>query len=289
MIPKIIHRMWLDKTIDNNLYPPKKYKPLMDTFDKYNPEFKVEFWNMAKVKSLFEYPVIQQYQDTWENLPHHIQKCDMARYFIMYLFGGIYIDLDFTCFKNLSPLLDRELLLVLEPPEHYENGIRLYNGFIGSVPGHQFWLDWLDYISESVLETNDVMETTGPTNFGKFWQQSKYRSIHLVDTCDIIPLYSCYEKPHCLTKKCAERLDKSDRKSGDYYLKLDNYVDNHWINGSGWGNEQLKKNDIVEKMDNLSASTNNGIWIGLAIGLVLLILVFIIFYYLLFHKKIYVK
>ena len=39
---------------------------------------------------------------------------------IIYLFGGIYIDLDFVCVKNLSPLLYRELLLVFEPTEHSE-------------------------------------------------------------------------------------------------------------------------------------------------------------------------
>ena len=58
MIPKIIHRMWLDKIVEDNMVPPKKYKPAIETFDKYNPDFKVEFWNMGKVKSLFnKYPI----------------------------------------------------------------------------------------------------------------------------------------------------------------------------------------------------------------------------------------
>lgn len=289
MIPKILHRMWLDKNIDNNMTPPKRYKQFMETFDKYNPDFKVEFWNMRKVRNLFyEYPIIQKYYDIWENLPHHIQKCDMARYFIMYLFGGIYVDLDFYCFKNLSPLLNRELLLVMEPPEHseiFESGKKLYNGFIGSVPGHPFWLDWLDFIVESLKESTEVMETTGPLNFGRFWEQSKYRHIPLVDTCDILPLYYCYEKPHCLSRKCAYRLNQADRKSPHYYRKLGNYVDTKWTAGSGWGKEQLEEKDLIEGLTTSNDNTGTIIMSGLGIGLIVLVIIFIIIYFAIIRKN----
>lgn len=288
MIPKIIHRMWLDKNIDNNTIVPKKYNKYIESFNKYNPEFKVEFWNRDKINKLFdEYPIIKKYQDVWENLPHHIQKCDMARYFIMYLFGGIYIDLDFICYKNLSPLLNRELLLVMEPPEHseiFEKGKKLYNGFIGSIPGHKFWLEWLDFICESVKGSDDVMQTTGPSNFGRFWENSNYQHIPLVDTCDIIPLYYCYETPHCLSRDCAKRLDQNDLKSTDYYKKLGNYADTTWISGSQWGKEKLTEKDLMEKMTNTNNNNNNmKIWTGLLIALTLLAIIFVIYY--LFFKK----
>src|SRR5438876_687791 len=161
MIPKVIHRMWLDKKIANNNYVPKKYDKFIQSFDANNPDFKVIFWNMDKCKQLFEkYPEINKYKNVWYHLPHHIQKCDFMRFIILYLFGGLYIDLDFMCFKNLSPLLDRELLLVFEPVEHSEMfhdpiKARLYNGFIGSIPKHSFWIDWLDFISESLKKIDD--------------------------------------------------------------------------------------------------------------------------------------
>lgn len=293
MIPKVIHRMWLDKNINNNMVAPKKYNNYIDTFNKYNPDFHVEFWNTEKVLNLFDkYPIIQKYYDTWINLPHHIQKCDMARYFILYLFGGVYIDMDFNCYKNLSPLLNRELLLIMEPPEHseiFEAGRKLYNGFIGSIPYHQFWIDWLDYIVESVKESDDVMETTGPLNFGRFWEQSIYRVIPLVDTCDILPLYYCYDDPHCLTRICENRLDKADRKSKNYHKKLGNYASTHWRNGSGWGKEELTEKDLIENITNLSTDTinstcnNSTFWI--VFGVILLLVVIIVGYILIVNKK----
>ena len=296
-IPKTIHRMWLDNKVSDNTVPPKKYNRFIESFDKHNPEFRVEFWNMNRVKKLFDQDsLIKKYQTVWENLPHHIQKCDMARFIIMYLYGGVYIDLDFRCFKNLSPLLDRELLLVFEPIEHsdFDKTInrKIYNGFIGSVPKHQFWLDWLEFVCESVKKTDDVWLTTGPANFGIFWRQSKYRNIELIDTCDILPIYYCNDT-HCFSRECANRIPEADYLSKNYYQKMGNYVDTLWNAGSGWnsgGKLETLENDNEGKLETLKNDNekiffkqNNYkfMWI---IPLFLLIIIVIIIY-LVFRKK----
>ncbi|AYV85696.1 MAG: glycosyl transferase [Satyrvirus sp.] len=288
MIPKIIHQMWLDKKISNNDYSPEKYKPFINSFREHNPEFIFEFWNMDRAKDLFEkYPEIDKYKNIWYNLPHHIQKCDMARFLIIYLFGGIYIDLDFVCFKNLSPLLDRELLLVYEPVEHseiYKDPIerRLYNGFIGSVPKHKFWLDWLDFILESLKKTDDVMYTTGPINFRIFLNQSKYKNIKLTDTCDIIPLYF-KNGSNYVTRNCVHRNNNSQKIDADYHKKIGNFTHTKWYEGSGWGAEQLdvspEPNIFSHPIDNLSKKSNIG-------GYLLPILFIIIGIFFLMHVKI---
>jgi mannosyltransferase OCH1-like enzyme len=246
MIPKILHRMWLDKTILNNEHAPKKYDRFIKSFDEHNPDFRVMFWNMDKVKKLFDQnSEIAKYKETWYNLPHHIQKCDMARFIILYLYGGLYVDLDFMCFKNLTPLLNRDLLLVLEPPEHSEIWMdpiqaRLYNGFIGSVPKHPFWLDWLDFIVASLKKTSDVMYTTGPVNFRIFFNQSRYSNTPLVDTCDLLPIYLT-NNTNYITRACVGRNQGSKIiKNDNYYKTFGNYAHTKWSEGSGWGNEQLE-------------------------------------------------
>jgi inositol phosphorylceramide mannosyltransferase catalytic subunit len=277
MIPKVIHRMWLDRYETYNTSAPKKYDRSIATFNEHNPEFEVQFWNMARVKNLFEsYPEIAHYQETWTSFPHHIQKCDFARYIILYLFGGVYIDLDFTCFKNISPLLDRELLLVLEPTEHAEaesTGPKLFNGVMGSVSRHPFWLDWLDFIVESVKTSNDVMLTTGPTNFGIFFTQSEYKNTPLIDTCDILPLFYCYEKPHCIAKQCAKRLDPSYHKIEYYHHQLGNYMHTKWVEGSGWGVETLA-DDKIEKFEQSNTTTNTSSNYFTIIAIIILIVLF---------------
>jgi mannosyltransferase OCH1-like enzyme len=53
MIPKIIHRMWLDKKYEKNTRAPSKYDNLIKSFDTMNPDFTSMFWNRHSIKKLF--------------------------------------------------------------------------------------------------------------------------------------------------------------------------------------------------------------------------------------------
>lgn len=275
MIPKLIHRMWLDKNISNNTTAPNKYHKFIESFNRHNPEFKVEFWNMDRVKRLFDtYPIIRKYKHHWETVPHHIQKCDIARFIILYLFGGLYIDLDFMCFKNLSPLLNRELLLVCEPVEHSEIWhdvikCRLCNGFIGSIINHPFWLDWLDFIVVSLKRNpNDVMNTTGPINFRRFYEQSNYRNIQLINTCDILPLYNDNGKVY-LARDC--KYSNSNLVNDGYHKKVGNYVHTKWIEGSGWEFEKPASN-------NTKFNSKRSVYLSILLGLLFIILIVLVYF-----------
>lgn len=286
MIPKIIHQMWLDKNVSNNSSAPEKYDKFISSFNTHNPEFMMIFWNMDRVKKIFdEYPEIIKYKNIWYGLPNHIQKCDMARYIILYLFGGLYIDLDFMCFKNLTPLLDRKILLVREPIEHSGNQTKILNGFMGSIPKYLFWLEWLDFIclslemnktleSESTLFTN-VMNTTGPANFGLFFTRSKYANIELVSTCDIIPLTFSDNGSNKIVGECVFRNNNSNIISDDDYFKhFGNYTHTKWFEGSGWTNE-------INNSTNQSTKIN----ILLIVLIVLFVIVFILLCYIMIYYE----
>ena len=262
MIPKIIHRMWLDRYVSDNIGVPEKYIEFIKSFNLYNPEFTVVFWNMDKIKKLFnDYPELNKYEKIWSNFKYHMQKCDMARYIILYLFGGLYIDLDFICFKNLSPLLNRELLLVPESNENLStNRIRICNGFIGSIPRHPFWIEWMDFICSSILtiekENNssvftNVVNTTGPANFGLFFAGSRYKNMKLVSICDIIPLSYSFGGSNKIVKECAHRNYGSEviNDINDYHKHFGNYTHTRWYEGSGWINEK-KENRLTEQFIN---------------------------------------
>lgn len=281
MIPKILHRMWLDKSLSNNLTAPKQYDKFVSTFNIRNPDFKILFWNMERINNLFDiYPEIQKYKLLWNKLQYHIQKCDVARYIILYLYGGVYVDLDYTCFKNLSPLLNRELLLVYESAEIKPKDIKsISNGFMGSISKHPIWLEWLDFIDLSLHKISNsknsifgnVMNTTGPHNFGTFFVNSKYSDIELVDTCDIIPL--TYEIPNKIVKECIHRNNNSPIiTTDDYYKHFGNYTHTKWLEGSGWMKEHFS--DQSDTKQNYSLN-NSKIFIVLFI-IIIIIIIFII-------------
>lgn len=268
-IPKIIHQMWLDKYVTNNTVAPPRYNPFIKSFIDYNPEFKYVLWNINKVKKLFKIPELRKYKNIWLSFPHHIQKCDMARMLVIYMYGGIYVDLDFTCFKNLSPLLNRELLLVLEPIEH--DGVvdrKLFNGFFGSVPKNKFFLDWLDYVCECLKKDTSVHNTTSPENFRKFYNQSGYK-VNFVDTCDIIPLYSDSKGNNYISKDCKIKHNLGLITDNFYTKLLNNYTHTKWKEGSGWGAEHLE----IHSTNKLKIKTLSILFVILICIIILIILI----------------
>src|SRR5947209_3295412 len=106
-IPKLIHHMWLQKgSIDLN-EPPERYKSFVESFHKCNPNFQFVFWNKKKVRELFQQ---NEQLKPWRHfyfhtLKFHIEKCDFARYALLFVYGGLYVDLDFQCLKPLHKLL----------------------------------------------------------------------------------------------------------------------------------------------------------------------------------------
>ena len=38
----------------------------------------------------------------YDGYPSYIQRCDAARYFIVYHHGGVYVDLDIECFRPFA-------------------------------------------------------------------------------------------------------------------------------------------------------------------------------------------
>ena len=242
--------MWLDKKNESTLnICPLKYKKYMETFKDHNPEFIFIFWDMKKVIDLFDNPnyiEIKKYKEMWYNFKHHIQRCDFARYIIIYLFGGLYIDLDFRCFKNLSPLLlNRELLFVYEPTEHnYGNENKIANGFIGSIKNNNFWIELMDHIQD-LPDKSNAMETTGPIRFSLFINANeKYKNVkNFVSTCDLIPL----NDKLMLANGCGN-ISENNININTYYLKLNNYTDTLWNEGSKWWLDDISFEHKEDKM-----------------------------------------
>ena len=67
---------------------------------------------------------------TYLSYPYPIQRFDVIRYFILYHHGGIYLDLDVGCRRDLSPFLAFDAVLPHTHPVGVSNDVMM------SVPGH---------------------------------------------------------------------------------------------------------------------------------------------------------
>lgn len=92
-IPKIIHQIWLGSPF------PKRYKKWQAQIKKLHPDWEYRLWTDKDVESL-------KLVNTriYKKARNYGEKSDIARYEILYRFGGVYLDCDIEGFKNLNSL-----------------------------------------------------------------------------------------------------------------------------------------------------------------------------------------
>lgn len=99
MIPKIIHQLWFTT---NNL--TEKYWAWRVSFMVHNPDFEFRLWSIADILKLDMPDVCRKIME--HPKVHWVLKTDVARWIILYQFGGIYADTDVECKKPLSVFLN---------------------------------------------------------------------------------------------------------------------------------------------------------------------------------------
>lgn len=217
-VPRIIHQMWYDKTKDNNTTPPesrKSYIDYMNSWREIHPNYDYVFWNKSMVNELWTHPELSKYKEFFASIHVHIEKCDFARYAILYLYGGVYIDLDFVCFKSIDRLRTNveDVGLVREPKTHFSTKYRyITNGFMMSAPNSRFWIDLMDYIMIHYRPGKNPVDNTGPGIIDEFYNTSEY-NVRFIPTEFIIPV---------------------DKTGKDISNGVQPYCKTIWEDGTGW-------------------------------------------------------
>ncbi|KAH7127360.1 nucleotide-diphospho-sugar transferase [Dactylonectria macrodidyma] len=106
-IPRIFHQTAAtDKVPDAWV---ASHKSCQDAYSK----FEYKYWTDEKARDFID-TEYNWFLDTWDNLPFNIQRADAIRYFVLYHFGGIYLDMDTLC-NNTIPFA----LLEADGTEHH--------------------------------------------------------------------------------------------------------------------------------------------------------------------------
>jgi mannosyltransferase OCH1-like enzyme len=159
MIPKIIHQIGPK---DKNLWHPiwkRGHESWKRNFPQ--PEFKNILW---EDKDQIDNLIKNEFSNHWEyyqQLPMHMLKIDFARLCILYLYGGIFADLDFYCYSNFySELIDDLYVL-----ESFENEYTIVeNPLMAASPKNHFFLDCLEKSKENykILEETKIFTIDDP-------------------------------------------------------------------------------------------------------------------------------
>ena len=93
-----IHQSWSTETL------PAKYLTLKIKNKKFFKDWKYKLWTDDQNKFFIKnkYP---SFYKIYENYNHYINKVDAVRYFYLYEYGGLYMDLDVMIIKDITNLL----------------------------------------------------------------------------------------------------------------------------------------------------------------------------------------
>jgi hypothetical protein len=121
-IPKVIHYCWFGP---NPL--PDIFEKCFESWKKYCPEYEIKFWN----EDNFDFGE-NEYLKKAKKFNSYSKLSNLARWIIIYLNGGVYLDIDVELIKPLDELLNYEGFLGFEATNKINTGL----GF-GFVKGHQ--------------------------------------------------------------------------------------------------------------------------------------------------------
>lgn len=106
-IPPIIHFIWFQNLYDSHLDVseiPTHGSKAPEHCQSRNANFTVNVWNATAARNLIE-EHYEWFLPTYDGYKHPIQRVDAFKYFVLWHYGGIYMDLDIDCRRPLDPLL----------------------------------------------------------------------------------------------------------------------------------------------------------------------------------------
>lgn len=164
VIPKIIHQTWKTTEV------PEGWKGAQQSCIDLHPDYEYILWTDEMSRNFIadNYPWFLPYFDAY---PFNVQRADVIRYFVLYHYGGNYIDLDDGCRQRLDSLLYYPVWVRRTDP------VGVSNDVMGSVPHHPYFeliiqnLEknaksyWLPYLT--------IMLSTGPLSISFLWEKYK--------------------------------------------------------------------------------------------------------------------
>jgi hypothetical protein len=177
IIPLKVYQTWHTHDLPNHM------KKVIEHNKKINPEFEFIIYDDNDCREFiikyFDFDIIQAY----DSLKPGAYKADLWRYCMLYIKGGIYMDIKFICVNGfkLITLTENEFfptdVVISEYPNNEHKAV--YNGFMVSLPGNKYLLNAIHKVVENVKNKYygiSPLDPTGPIMFGHFFDYEKKKN-----------------------------------------------------------------------------------------------------------------
>ena len=146
-IPKLIHYIWLGtRPLDSTSIK------CMETWKKYLPDYQVIKWDDEKCKEIING---NKYASQALAAKKYAFVSDYIRVYVLYHYGGIYMDTDVQIYKNIDCFLNEEAFSC------FENATQIPTALMASSKGNE-WMGALlhDYDNREFVDSDGNMDLT---------------------------------------------------------------------------------------------------------------------------------
>lgn len=194
VVPRLIWQTWKDSEV------PEEWREGQLSVIRANPGWRYTLLTDADNREICA-RYFPEYLATYDAFPHAIQRADAIRYVILYLFGGVYLDLDYRALRGFDSIdLDRSVgdgaAAALSANSMFGRR-NLTNSFmVAGAARDPFWLRVLDETSRCVPPWADLVAhtrifwTTGPWALGRASRAmpGAVKPLDVTAPCDICSL-----------------------------------------------------------------------------------------------------
>jgi mannosyltransferase OCH1-like enzyme len=168
LIPKKIYQSWKSKDL------PEKMAQIVQKTKEMNPEYDYELWDDKDCRQFLLDNFGQNYANAFDILIPGAFKCDFWRYAILYINGGVYMDMDMVPEVPFREMLGKDDQFVsiadLESSGFLKMIVNLpgiFQSFIACRPGHPIMKKSLELAFASIVmrrtDPATSLSITGPT------------------------------------------------------------------------------------------------------------------------------
>lgn len=203
----IIHQIWMQG--EANL--PPKYRAYATRLRELNPEMPYRLWSEPELERVCA-SISPRCHQAWRACRYMHQRVDFGRYCLVYVYGGVTVDMDAKPLKPFKPLLDRlprDALVVSRFP------VNTVEASLLSMQRQTWWLNNATLIAHRPRNRacRVLIDRVADRILGAWWVDAVPRSVAIAYTTgpmffmhvfrDVLPRDSFVALPHTYLEPCS--------------------------------------------------------------------------------------
>jgi mannosyltransferase OCH1-like enzyme len=226
-IPKIIHQIWLGGKL------PQQYNLWQQTWIEMHPGWTYKLWTDKDIEKLH---LVNK--ELYDICVSYGAKADIARYEILYQFGGLYVDCDVECLQSCDIFHHCCDIYASCDNAELNSIIRITNALIGAKPFHPIIGLCIEKIKQlpvrSLIGPDTIITATGSTVLTSAFCESVSE---WDGPCVVFP--STYFVPLPYSKRFLEATSSDEKVRR--WIKQESYAIHYW---HGSWTDNVNKNKV---------------------------------------------